>query len=223
MSTSDEGRGRVRAIAYTPTHPLIPRSEQWTAILAECACRGWDSSHSETDPQLGRDRPGLERAMTRCDGGEFDVLVVASADCAFTSVLDLHRIADRAHRNGWALRVLDPSVDMTSPEGARWASLAGQWVTIGEHIVSGRISAGIARSGRQGGNPPAVDEHAARRILELDAEDVSARGIARRLTLEGFRPPQAQAWNHMTVLAVLVRAGRRGVPHAAPPASLTRS
>lgn len=74
---------------------------------------------------------------------EGDILVISRLDRMARSVLDLAKIADLLQKKGVSLRVLDQSIDTTTPEGRLMFSLLGAFAAFEADIRAERQSDGI--------------------------------------------------------------------------------
>ena len=188
-----------------------------SAIEAEAGRHGWLLVDVVDEVMSGatlRRRPLLERAIARIERGEADALVVSKLDRLSRSVMDFGLLVDRAQRKGWAVIVIDPAIDMTTPNGRLLANMLvsiAQWERemIGQRTREGlasKRSAGTLKGplGRQSKLPSAV----VRRIRSEYENGGSLRGIATGLNADGVATGQGgKQWHASTVKAVLARVG----------------
>jgi DNA invertase Pin-like site-specific DNA recombinase len=186
-----------------------------------CAERDWilDGLFREArSARADRLRPELERAMIRARELQ-GALIVARLDRAFRSALDFHTACARAHRERWALVCLHPTVDMTSAEGRMFGGIAAVIAEYESELISMRTRDAIAERRRRGvyrGGARLVqcspyDGPGVRRIVALAKRhpELSLRGIAKRLELEGVPAPRGERWHHQSVAGVLRAHGLR--------------
>lgn len=157
----------------------------------------------------GKRRPLLEAALARLDAGEAQGLVVSSLDRLARSSLDFAGILKRAQLNGWAVICLNPSVDMSMPEGKVVATLLMAFAEYERELISRRTRAALEVYREQQPDGFITQEIDAR-ILKLHDEGMSMNGIARTLTDFGVPTARgAPAWTHKTVQPAVERALRR--------------
>lgn len=191
---------------------------QQAAIAGDAGRRGWPLvawfEEARSAWQRSSRRVELERAIAAARELE-GALVIARMDRAFRSNLHFQQTIARAHREGWALVLLDPPVDLSTPYGKALADMAAAYAELSSALTSQRTReaiearrlAGIYRGGPRLPQCQPTSGHAVQRILALAARgDLSQRAIARRLDLEGVPTPHgAKRWSHTTVGAVLER------------------
>ncbi|HZO12106.1 MAG TPA: recombinase family protein [Polyangiaceae bacterium] len=174
-------------------------------------------------------RPALQAALQRLEGGEADGLLVAKLDRLTRSVRDLGWLVEPERFGGrWALLSVADSIDTRSAAGRLvlnvLASVA-QWEreATGErtrdalaHVraqgaVLGAAPLGLRRAElRDGAGRLLVERHDAElatveRIAELRAEGLPLRSIAAQLSAEGHMTKRGGRWHASTVRAVLAR------------------
>lgn len=101
---------------------------QRSAIVAECARRGWELVGGEPycDIVSGKSLNGrheLKRALDDLAARRADALVVAKLDRLSRSVVDFGRVLKLAQRHGWALAILDPDLDTSTATGKLMANM----------------------------------------------------------------------------------------------------
>lgn len=187
------------------------------SIEAEAQRRHWVVVDIADEVMSGRSlrrRPVLERVIARIERGEADALVVSKLDRLSRSVMDFGTLVDRAQRKGWAIVVIDPAIDMTTPNGRLLANMLvsiAQWERemIGQRTKEGlaaKKAAGTLKAplGRQSKLPSAV----VRRIRSEFESGRSLRGIAMGLNEDQVATGQGgKQWHASTVKAVLARVG----------------
>jgi DNA invertase Pin-like site-specific DNA recombinase len=183
---------------------------QRAAIRQAVEERGWSLITIHQDVASGRSingRPGLEAALGAVESGEAGGLVVAKLDRLSRSLRDLGGYLERAAANGWALVVLDPGVDTSTPHGEAMAGVAGVFARLEARLISQRTKDALAIARLRGvrlGRPPTDAPHlrAARRRAKLmrSRGKRSLAGIAEQFNAEGISTPTgAGRWHPMTV------------------------
>jgi DNA invertase Pin-like site-specific DNA recombinase len=190
---------------------------QTAAIETECARRGWELVRIESEAQSakgGQHRPVLEVCKLRLDDRQADALIVARMDRAFRSVGDFAAVMAHADRKGWALRMLDPDVDMTQPYGRAMAGVSAVFAQLERELIAQRTrdgiaarkAAGIYRGGRALPQCEPVAQETTRRIMGHHRRGKSSRQIAKMLTLAGEPTPRGGTqWSDRTVRRVIER------------------
>lgn len=137
------------------------------------------------------DRPGLGPALERLDSGGADVLIVASLSRLGRRVVDVLRIADRAHANGWSLAILDMNLDTATPTGRFTLTVLAGVAELEREQIRQRTRDALAAKKAQGarlGRPmTAAGRAAGRRAVQLRDTGLSWRKVAAGLDAEGFR------------------------------------
>lgn len=125
------GYARVSSVGQSLDVQLEKRKEAGcTKVFAEKRSGRQYENRKELQACLGYVREG-------------DVLVISRLDRMARSVLDLARIAEMLDRKGVALRVLDQSIDTTTPEGRLMFSLLGAFAQFEADIRAERQTDGI--------------------------------------------------------------------------------
>jgi DNA invertase Pin-like site-specific DNA recombinase len=183
---------------------------QRTAIRQAVEDRGWVLIGIHQDVASGRSsngRPGLEAALAAVEGGDAGALVVAKLDRLSRSLKDLGGYLERAASKGWALVVLDPGVDTSTPHGEAMAGIAGVFARLEARLISQRTKEALAVARARGvrlGRPPADAPHL--RVVRRRAKLMRRRGgrslarIAEQFNAEGVPTPTGDGrWHPMTV------------------------
>jgi DNA invertase Pin-like site-specific DNA recombinase len=156
-------------------------------------------------------RDNLKTAMARVEAGEAAGLFVTKLDRLARSFLDFAEILDRAQRKRWALVIVEPNIDLSTPAGRMVAGILATVAEFERELVSQRtrearaaaIAAGKPVGGRKAGTyeiPAEIRERIAR---ERD-EHRSFRAIARGLDADGIKPARAGSWSAETVRQVVL-------------------
>ncbi len=183
---------------------------QERAIRARCRDRGWEllrveADHGSTGANLRRE--GITAALRGLAGGEADALVVAKLDRLSRSVHDFTGIVRQATEEGWAVVVLDPDLDMTSPYGKAMASVIATMAELERDLISQRIKEALAVKKANGvklGRPRGIPLHVRERIVRERVEGATLKEVAQRLNDEGVPTASGQGrWHVSTVVNAL--------------------
>lgn len=197
VSTEEQGRSGLGLKA------------QRAAIGDECERRSWTLLAIEEDVASGRSRkrrPGLERAVAACRAGEAKAVVCAKLDRLARSV-DFAQLVDESKQQGWHVVVLDPAIDLTTPNGRLVAGVLAQVAQWEREIIGQRIAEALDAKRAEGWehpNPRVPDEVRAH-VLDLHRQGMSGRAITERLNAEGV-PSIGERWHLRTVQRLLKRA-----------------
>jgi DNA invertase Pin-like site-specific DNA recombinase len=186
---------------------------QRRAITDEAERRGWTATWCTDEGYTGRNdkRPGLQQALRLLKRKEARVLVVAKLDRLSRSVHDFTGTVQVARKQRWALVVLDPVIDMTTPNGRMVANILASVAEWESDIIGQRTAAAMAeakdrgaRFGRERCMPPEV----AARILAEHTQGATYNAIAKGLDRDAVPTPNGgQRWYASTVRRlVLVEA-----------------
>jgi len=177
---------------------------QRAAITAACEQRGWILLRFEEDAASGRSRrkrPGLDAALASCRCGDSDGIIAAKLDRLSRSVIDFAQLIEESQRRGYAVVVLDPAIDLTTPNGRLVAGVLAQVAQWEREIIASRIRAAFEVK-RLHGDERQVSVTARQRIVQLRHSGLSERGIAAALNAEGV-PALGQRWHRSTIARVL--------------------
>jgi DNA invertase Pin-like site-specific DNA recombinase len=144
-------------------------------------------------------RPELERALDYVREG--DTFVVTKLDRLARSISDLVKIKDRLVAKGVTLRVLDPSLDTSTPTGKLMLSMLGSIAEFERDIMLERQREGIAKAKAEGkykGRAPTARRKAADvRRLRAEGKTVEAivkeLGVSRSSVFRALREEKAAA------------------------------
>ncbi|GAB3780312.1 MULTISPECIES: recombinase family protein [Dyella] len=117
-------------------------------------------------------RPELQACLQFLRDG--DTLVISRLDRMARSVLDLAKIAELLRRKGVVLRVLDQSIDTSTPEGKLMFSLLASFAEFENDIRAERQADGIAKAKQKGvafGRKRALTKDQCLRIRTLRLEE----------------------------------------------------
>lgn len=177
---------------------------QEATIRDECQRRGWHLEDVRTDIASGKSlnkRDELGRTLRDLAERKADVLVVAKLDRLSRSVSDFAAIMETAKIEGWAIRVLDLDVDMTTSMGELVANIMislAQWErrVIGERTKVA-LAAVVARGGKLGRRSN-VSDQTRRHIRLLRGAGLSWQQVADALTEDGVPTAQGGKWHAAT-------------------------
>ena len=120
------------------------------------------------------DRPGLGPALDALRDGRADVLIVSSLSRLGRRVTDVLALADQAHREGWALAVLDLSLDTASPTGRFTLTILAAVAELEREQIRQRTRDALAAAKARGqrlGRPVEQSDTARAMVLQLRAMD----------------------------------------------------
>ena len=201
----------MRAIGYTRVstkdqgengHSL---DAQRTAIELAVAQREWELIGVETDVATGKTtngRAGLHRAIERIEAGEAEALLVTKLDRLARSAADFANTLRRANERGWALVILDLSLDTATPMGKFTAQVIAAVAELEREMIVRRTKEGIDAARAKGvkmGPPLRTPPAAIRRAAELRAEGHSLERTAEAMNAEGLRTSTGRLWTYGTV------------------------
>ena len=140
--------------------------------------------------------------------GEAAALVVAKLDRLARSVHDFAGLVRIAEREGWAIVVLDLSVDMTSPAGGLLANVTASVAEWERRIISLRTSEALAQRRAAGvrlGRPRTLDPTVADRIRSRRAKGATLQAIADELNIDAVTTPSGRTWSPALVRKVTLQ------------------
>ncbi len=142
---------------------------------------GVSAEHLFEEKRSGVDsnRPALKEAVRFARKG--DVFLVTKIDRLARSTSDLLNIVNELQAKGVDLKVIDQSIDLTSPAGRAMLQMLAVFAEFETAIRKERQMDGIAKAkaeGKTGGRPKLVTEQIALRVAQLRREGVSIRKIA---------------------------------------------
>lgn len=208
----------MRAITYRRCSTREQRDSglglqaQTAALEATVAARRWEHVADFHDVATGttrRGRNGLEAALQMLDTGQADVLLATKLDRVSRSVSDFAGLLDRARRNGWAVKLLDPDIDLTTATGELVAGILSQVVQWEARIISERTTVALAevrRNGTRLGRPVEMDPKVRRRIVRMRARGMSLQRIADTLNGDGTPTATPGARWHASTINRVVRS-----------------
>lgn len=197
VSTDEQGRSGLGLEA------------QRGAIAEAAEIRGWRVVDWVQDEASGKslNRPGIQLALSRLENGGPSVLVAAKLDRLARSALDFLGLVERAERNGWALIMLQPNVDMTDPMGRFTAGILAQVAQLERDLIAKRTSEALQAKKKQGarlGRPIELSEEVRQLIVDLRSGGLTLREIADRLSADQVPTAHHGArWYASTVSGVL--------------------
>ncbi len=166
-------------IGYARTSTLEQRAGL-EAQERDLKAAGAEEIHSEQVSSIAR-RQGLENAISYCRRG--DTLVVTKLDRLARSVTHMGEIVRRLDEKGVALRILNLSVDTSSPTGKLVLNVMSGIAEFERSMMLERQREGIAKAkseGRYKGRKPTARAKADE-VTKLAAEGLSMGVIATRL------------------------------------------
>lgn len=204
VSTAEQGDSRLGLEA------------QRAKIEQECKRRGWTLLEVYVDVASGKTtngRPELAKALAEVQAHRADGLVVAKLDRLSRSVHDFSGLLEDAKKQGWALIVLDPDLDSSSPFGKAMANWLATFAELERELIGQRTKEAMAVAKQRGpqpgklpiGRPRKQPTELERRVVVLREQGFSYQAIADRLNADGVAPARAQRWNWSTVRRIVER------------------
>ncbi|MBZ9812476.1 recombinase family protein [Mesorhizobium sp. CA7] len=130
-------------VGYARTS-TIEQQAGYEAQLRDLKSQGCEKVFSEQVSSVNSKRPELERAIEFVREG--DTLVVTRLDRLARSVGDVHNIEARLAAKKVGLKILDMSIDTTSPTGRLLMNLVGSIAQFEREIMLARQREGIAKA-----------------------------------------------------------------------------
>lgn len=190
--------------------------QQADQIRATCEAKDWELLRIVEDFALsGNDdtRPGFGEVSEAIRSGEADVVVVRHVDRLYRKAWRLLRLVDATEDGGegWDIYSIEQAFDTSTPEG--WFAFA-QFALFGDferRVIGKRTRLALAqlrKEGKHTGRPSAIPQEVEDRIVQLNAEGMSASAIAELLESEGVPRPttKSKSWHHGHVLRSIRRA-----------------
>ena len=141
--------------------------------------------------------------------GDADVLVAAKLDRLSRSVVDFGELLCEASDHDYAVTVLDPDVDLSTPNGrlvARVICSVAEWE---REMISARTREALAVKKAQGvklGRPTSIAQDVAERILCERRSGHSLEAIADSLNADGVPTPRGGVrWRPSSIQRIAAR------------------
>ena len=178
---------------------------QESLIREEARRRGMELVDLRYDIASGkslRKRDMLGATLRDMAEGKADVLIAAKLDRLSRSVLDFAGIMETANKEGWALSILDLSVDTTTTNGKMIMHVMialAQWE---RELIGDRTRAAldaVRARGTKLGRRSGVDDDTRRLIRALRLSGLSWQKVANALEGQGIPTGQGGQWHAATV------------------------
>jgi DNA invertase Pin-like site-specific DNA recombinase len=182
--------------------------EQEAHIREACARKGWRLQEVLCDDPgalAGRQRPGLDEAISRIDGGA-TCLVVSALDRLGRSALELGAVLRRLDEHEATVVSLDDGIDTSTRAGSQLAGVLAGVAERERALIAARTRSGLAAIRAQGrpiSRPAVTDQPQLReRIGAMRKSGMTLQAIADALNREGvptlrggalWRPSSVQA------------------------------
>lgn len=163
---------------------------------------GWEIVAHFTDEGIsgarGRDkRPGLDAMLKAITRREFDMVAAWSVCRLGRSLQHLVGLLGDLDARGVDLYLHVQALDTSTPSGKAMFQMLGVFAEFERSIISERVRAGLARSGKKGGRPR-LDADKAERIRRSLATGTSINATAKKLrvgvgTVHRLKQQMAQA------------------------------
>lgn len=146
---------------------------------------GWEIVAHYTDEGIsgarGRDkRPGLDAMLKAITRREFDMVAAWSVCRLGRSLQHLVSLLGDLDARGVDLYLHVQALDTSTPSGKAMFGMLGVFAEFERSMISERVRAGLARSGKKGGRPR-LDADKAERIRRSLATGTSINATARKL------------------------------------------
>lgn len=146
---------------------------------------GWEIVAHFTDEGIsgarGRDkRPGLDAMLKAITRREFDMVAAWSVCRLGRSLQHLVSLLGDLDARGVDLYLHVQALDTSTPSGKAMFGMLGVFAEFERSMISERVRAGLARSGKKGGRPR-LDADKAERIRRSLATGISINATARKL------------------------------------------
>jgi DNA invertase Pin-like site-specific DNA recombinase len=213
MTKSSSTRTRPLALAYVRVSTAeqvehgASLDAQRATLTQEAERRGWDVKVIADEGLSAKslNRPGLQSALARLDGGDADFLLAVRLDRVSRSVADFAGMLDRSSRKGWGLVLMSPNIDTSDPAGRFTGNVLASAAQYERELIGARTREGMAQRKAEGvvlGRPRTMAPDVVDRIKTARAAGQSLRSIADGLNADGIRTAQGGVrWYASTVKA----------------------
>jgi DNA invertase Pin-like site-specific DNA recombinase len=158
-------------------------------------------------------RAGIQQIFRQIKSGQADGFIVTRLDRMSRSVHDASQIFQRAAKEGFAVVMLDPMVDTSTPYGLAFAQVAAVFAELERGLISQRTKEALAEKRKQGivgGRPTMMSPEVDERIFSDKEAGLSWRQIAQMLEEDGILPPFGKfPWRHSTLQGAVARHLRK--------------
>ena len=213
--------GYVRVSTGEQGNSGLGLEAQREAVTVACEQRGWRLLDIHEDVESGKcvkRRPGLNTARARLGSGDADVLVASKLDRVSRSVIDFGELLREAADLDYAVKILDPDVDLSTANGrlvAQVISAISEWE---REVIAERTREALRVKRAQGvklGRPTSIPDEVAERILRERSNGLSLEAIASGLNEDGVPTPRGGAcWRPSSIQRIVQRleAGSPAAP-----------
>lgn len=169
---------------------------QRAAITKAADHNGWEIVDWASDPGVSGKRigPNLAQALDRCKRGDVDGIVVTKVDRISRSFVNFGTILERSLAEGWALMVLDPMLDLSSPFGRAMARIIATFAELEREQISERVRAGLAQSPKRLGGEPILDPELVAEIRAAKDSGLTYRAICDDLNQRRVSSARGGRW-----------------------------
>ena len=223
--------GYVRVSTEDQAENGISLEEQRSRIRAYAAAHGLRvvrvASDNGVSGKTTSNRSGLLSALESLSDGDAVGLVVCKLDRLSRTTTDLLGLVEKANRDGWQLHSIEEHLDTRSSHGRFVVGILSLLAQMEREQAAERTRAALGELRRQGKRisgkapfgycfdgdlvvPEPDEQRILARILELRAEGLGARRIARALNDAWIKNPRTRRWwTHGTVGDLLKTAANR--------------
>ncbi|MBP2216792.1 recombinase family protein [Arthrobacter sp. CAN_C5] len=206
--------GYVRVSTAEQVEQGASLDAQRAALIAEADKRGWDVEIVADEGVSAKtlNRPGLQGALARLDGGAADYLLSIRLDRVSRSVADFAGLLDRSVKRCWGLVLLSPNIDTTDPAGRFTGNVLASAAQYERELIGARTREGMAQRKIEGvkmGRPRMLGAATVGRITNMRSTGMSMGRIADALNADGVATAHGGAqWYASTVKRVLDSVAR---------------
>jgi DNA invertase Pin-like site-specific DNA recombinase len=206
--------GYVRVSTAEQVEQGASLDAQRAALIAEANNRGWDVEIVADEGLSAKtlNRPGLQEALARLDGGAADYLLSIRLDRVSRSVADFAGLLDRSVKRGWGLVLLSPNIDTTDPAGRFTGNVLASAAQYERELIGARTREGMAQRKSEGvkmGRPRMLATATITRIADMRSTGMSMGKIADALNADGVTTAHGGAqWYASTIKRVLDSVAR---------------
>lgn len=214
VSTETTVIGYLRVSTREQADSGLGLDAQRRAIRDEAERRGWTVHWCVDDGYTARNdkRPALQEALRLLKRKQAQALVVAKLDRLSRSVHNYSGTVRTARNERWAVVVLDPPMDMTTPNGRMVANILVSVAEWEADIIGQRTKAAMAEGKARGaryGRERQVEPELVRRICSERQAGATYNAIAKALDREGIATPsKGTRWYPSTVSRIYAAATR---------------
>lgn len=183
------------SVGYVRVSTLLGQNpqNQITAIEQFALARGFNLGRVYVDEGVSGSkdkRPALDELIADAKRGRFKVLMVTGIDRLARDTRHLLNMINELSHYGVALVSLRENLDFTTPVGQATLTILGAVSTLERELIRERIRTALASkkilaaktgSGWRCGRKPVISDTVVKQVLDLKAQGVSVRNIAKQV------------------------------------------